>query len=760
MTAFGQAYQSPTYNNLTIRGAIGGPGIGTGVGTALGQAVTGSGGIALATGPAISPLSIDNVVYCSAYATLALCYAALPSTGGKMLLPPNTVVAQSATLNITNPNVTLECPGWGTILQRSGGLTTQIVHTTGDGDSVRGCTFDDASYTGGTGGALQMSSVNGAVEHNQFINPGASESIQLALDGANARASWNKIVGNNSSSNTTQAIWTNNTVKVDHNTISYAGIDAIAVRGNGTIVDSNHLFGNHCYTGVGGGQLVVYSGYSGIVISNNTIDQGCAAQSHGMELAGGADVVGNTVQNQQWMGATVHSGPLNFVGNVFKNNNQTTSNPVNGAVTVNAGASHLNFVGNRFVDDQGSPTQATGIYIAAGVSDYITIVGDDLSGNINGPISDNSTGTNKIFNNNLPNTVTFGQPTTRDNRIINPCFSVDQQNEGASYPTGGGLRQIMDGWTATQPLGSFTEQRSAAVTSPGCGAMGLHAVLTIQRTAGSTDVYNLSQKIEGDDLQDLNYGTSAAKAMMLEFCVKNSVTGTYSFVLTNLSANYYYAQQFSLTGGTQQCLSYFIPGDTAHAISNATTGQFQLSFNMGSGSSELTSTVGAWTTGTPWGVVGDTPFNQQTITTTTLDLSAVRLYIGQITTPWARRSATEELAKAQRRYQKSFPIGTAVAQNAGQTGAIVIGAPYASGTNDNLRLPLTFVPMRAAPTVTFYSPSAATANCYNLTGAADIGAGAATLIGTNSLIVTCPVGAGSYSIGDEVLFNYTLDSRI
>jgi hypothetical protein len=116
---------------------------------------------------------------------------------------------------------------------------------------------------------------------------------------------------------------------------------------------------------------------------------------------------------------------------------------------------------------------------------------------------------------------------------------------------------------------------------------------------------------------------------------------------------------------------------------------------------------------------------------------------------------------AQRYYQKSTSVGTAVGRNAGRTGALVeITAPYANTTNGNLLAPLTFTPMHTAPPVTFYSPSVASVKCHNVTRTTEAGAGAASNIGTNLLIVTCPVGGGSYAVGDQVLIHYTLDSQL
>jgi hypothetical protein len=99
-------------------------------------------------------------------------------------------------------------------------------------------------------------------------------------------------------------------------------------------------------------------------------------------------------------------------------------------------------------------------------------------------------------------------------------------------------------------------------------------------------------------------------------------------------------------------------------------------------------------------------------------IAGVQLEPGSIATPYEFRPFGVELGLCQRYYRKSFPYATAPAQNAGVAGAVCIKNPIALGD------PAEFIPfdppMRAAPTVTTYNPSATNANWRDITASSDV----------------------------------------
>ena len=392
---------------------------GTGTASITGTEIT-SGNVDVTIAPAgtgtVRPKSVDNVLYCSQYASLQACHNALPSTGGKMLLPPNTTYLLTTVTTISKPNVKVVCPSWATVLQRgAGSAMAQILNFTSAavGSGVEDCTFDGNGGTfTGYSSDLALQAASNYAQHVQAINGGGS--IQIAVSGANGRISNSTVTGLNSTTVGGYGIWAiaHVPVKIDHNTVSNTTLDGIGVDGTGSIVESNHLFNDHCFTGTGGGQIAVYPGYSGITIANNTIDTGCTDNTFGIELNGqNITVVGNTVNNQKWGGITLDvSGAGSTPGTLISSNTVRNSGqvlhaganaPYSAALSVSGVFSGLTVTGNRFIDDQGSPTQTYGVYLFANATDNLVVTGNDFTGNLTGAASDGATGTNQTWRSNL-----------------------------------------------------------------------------------------------------------------------------------------------------------------------------------------------------------------------------------------------------------------------------------------------------------------------------------------------------------------------
>jgi hypothetical protein len=64
--------------------------------------------------------------------------------------------------------------------------------------------------------------------------------------------------------------------------------------------------------------------------------------------------------------------------------------------------------------------------------------------------------------------------------------------------------------------------------------------------------------------------------------------------------------------------------------------------------------------------------------------------------------------------------------------------------------------MSVAPTVTFFSTNAASANCYDATQAADAGAAAAVNVGFNAFGLQCTLVTGNL-LGDQLQVQWTAD---
>jgi hypothetical protein len=127
------------------------------------------------------------------------------------------------------------------------------------------------------------------------------------------------------------------------------------------------------------------------------------------------------------------------------------------------------------------------------------------------------------------------------------------------------------------------------------------------------------------------------------------------------------------------------------------------------------------------------------VTTTTGDfiyITDVQLVLGPNATPFQRRLHTEELALCQRRLCKTFPQGVAPVQNVGdEIGAIHVTVQVA-GTAGQCSASWDFpVTMAGTPTMTYYSPGAATADWWNVETTAQA-SGTASSVGAGDRGVT------------------------
>jgi len=133
-------------------------------------------------------------------------------------------------------------------------------------------------------------------------------------------------------------------------------------------------------------------------------------------------------------------------------------------------------------------------------------------------------------------------------------------------------------------------------------------------------------------------------------------------------------------------------------------------------------------------------------------LSLVQFEVGSAATPFEHRA--NELALCQRYYCKSFPQGTAPAQNTA-TGSIL-----RSLANDSGRFEIPFftpVTMRAAPSVTLFNPFAANGNVFNADNGTDT-PGSATITDSHVIVRTGVLNATDAN--DTMVVHLTCDAEL
>lgn len=143
-----------------------------------------------------------------------------------------------------------------------------------------------------------------------------------------------------------------------------------------------------------------------------------------------------------------------------------------------------------------------------------------------------------------------------------------------------------------------------------------------------------------------------------------------------------------------------------------------------------------------------------------LNITEAGLYDGPEITDWTPVLHTHELTACRRYYQKTFPSLTAPAQSAGVAGNLRGGVAIAGAVATSSVLQWRFpIQMRAAPTITFFNPSAANAFLRNIARSTDASATTAastTLDGTD----INATGLAAWTVGDQIGVHMTADAEL
>ena len=338
------------------------------------------------------------------------------------------------------------------------------------------------------------------------------------------------------------------------------------------------------------------------------------------------------------------------------------------------------------------------------------------------------------------------------NLIINGAMQVAQRGTSstgitsASYPTCDRWYFNISSagtWTVSQstdaPAGSgFTNSFKADCT-------------TADSSLDSADTIQFQQRFEGQDLQQLKYGTSSAEKITLSFWVKATKTGTNVLMLYQDDAADMINAQYTINASnTWEYKTLTFVGNTGDVITNDNTRGFICIWHLAAGSSRTSGSImdtwGAYTTANE--AVGQV--NHADSTSNTWQITGVQLEIGEQATPFEHRSYGDELAACQRYYYRS-------PQEANGEPFIVYFAN--GGITGTTNFPVT---MRAIPTVAYGWSTPYTGNTF-----ANLGSGAVSTWTLTQNQVTrsriCNIydsGKSGLTLGDAYATHLDADSEL
>ena len=276
------------------------------------------------------------------------------------------------------------------------------------------------------------------------------------------------------------------------------------------------------------------------------------------------------------------------------------------------------------------------------------------------------------------------------NLIINGGMTVKQRADLTMTTTS---TYSLDRFRAA--VGSSFNWSSATITQSTTSPDGFGKSLKVDIASTNTPTGSqnglIQTKIEGQDLQQLAYGTSSAKQCTLSFYVRSNKTGTYCVQVTDPANTKYVLFEYTINSAdTWERKSVTFSGNTANTINNDNAIGFEINFHLATGSSDHVSATSTWTTYS--GGSFKSTSNQVNLFDNASNewyLTGCQLEVGSVATPFEHRSYADELRRCQRYF---FNI-------TGDTGSRS-GIPGYANSTSSLRAMVQFpAPMRAIPSI-------------------------------------------------------------
>ena len=241
----------------------------------------------------------------------------------------------------------------------------------------------------------------------------------------------------------------------------------------------------------------------------------------------------------------------------------------------------------------------------------------------------------------------------RRNMVINGAMNIAQRATSATgvggtneeYPT-------IDRFNfTTTSAGRFTMEQVADVHDGFANAMKLSCT-TADTSISASEALILQTKFEGQDMQQLRYGSSSAESITVSFYVKGNASATYTLEWRNEEDGRNIGKTFNVTTNWTRVIITFT-GDTGGSpVDDDNTHAFTLGIWLHGGS---TFSGGTFTENVYHSTnnqrIGDGQTSFLDSTDRTFFITGLQMELGSQATPFEHRSFGEELALCERYFQ-------------------------------------------------------------------------------------------------------------
>ena len=247
-------------------------------------------------------------------------------------------------------------------------------------------------------------------------------------------------------------------------------------------------------------------------------------------------------------------------------------------------------------------------------------------------------------------------PLSHRNKIINGAVTIAQRGTSHS-PGGSDQKYFIDQF---QHIATSGASFDATVTQDTSAPDGFDRSYKVTPDATNTPTGSgnamFRMKIEGQDCQDLDYGSSSAKQVTVSFYAKSASANNgdqYTFQLRHFATDGTMRSinaPFTITSSFQR-FTFTFDGDTAVDIINTSALGMELDWQLASGPDDIASQHTSWTTTNLFTcVTGQSNFLDST--DNEFYVTGIQLEIGSVATPFEHRTVGEELERCHRYYQK------------------------------------------------------------------------------------------------------------
>jgi hypothetical protein len=253
-------------------------------------------------------------------------------------------------------------------------------------------------------------------------------------------------------------------------------------------------------------------------------------------------------------------------------------------------------------------------------------------------------------------TVSSGTGLMFRNRVINGDMRIDQRNSGATV-----ANASLTNGNQTFTLDRFAIYKMASVTltvnqnsiSDLANFRNSLRVANVSAASITTDLIEISHKIEGYNIADLGFGKANTNTITISFWVKSSITGMYSYTMRNYPINNrsIVMQYQILSANTWEYKTVTVPVDASGTWASNSAAGVDLYYSLIGTAAFRTSSLNTWLAGDFKFITGTTYANWIGTAGATWELTGVQLEKGTIATPFEFRPYVIELQLCQRYYE-------------------------------------------------------------------------------------------------------------